>query len=77
MQLQDSVNIFPDPFTDGVLNIALPHAPVIDGVLITDQVLELVGNGNVNPNIPIIIGTNAAESCTASFSLMAHRAYCH
>lgn len=66
MQLQDTVNIFPDPFTDGVLNIALPHAPVIDGVLIKDQVLELAGNGNINPNIPIIIGTNAAESCTTN-----------
>lgn len=60
------MNIFPDPFTDGVLNIALPHAPVIDGVLIKDQVLELAGNGNINPNIPIIIGSNAAESCTTT-----------
>lgn len=56
VQLQDTVNIFPDPFTDGVLNLALPHAPIVDGEFITDQVLGLVGAGNVNPNIPVIIG---------------------
>lgn len=63
--------MIPDPFTTGVLTIALPHAPVIDGTLITAQVLDLVGQGLVNPNIPVIIGSNADESgmCGAFFKV--------
>lgn len=64
MNLQDTINVIPDPFTTGVLNIALPHAPMIDGSLITGQVLNLVSAGAVNPSIPIIIGSNADESRT-------------
>jgi len=54
--------VIPNPFTDGLLNLALPWAPTIDGVEITQQPIDAFANGAYDSSVPIMLGSNAAES---------------